>query len=89
MTKERYPERNAEIRRLHAEGVSQREIGRRLQMPHSNVWQVLNPQKANESLRRAHHKRYGVDSEWTEAKRAYMRAYYARRKAAQSAGAAE
>lgn len=89
MTKERHPERNAEIRKLAAAGVPQKKIAEMYGMAQSSVNAVLHPERNTERYLRTYHAKFGIDEAFTQKRRDYARAYRARRRAAQSAGAAE
>lgn len=52
MTRERHPERNAEIRRLRSEGWKLEAIAAQFNISLGNVWAVLNPDKHAASERR-------------------------------------
>lgn len=79
-------ERDAEARALRAAGMSYREIGGALGVATTTAWAMVNRERHRatnrESMRAAAQRRYGIDMEWTERRRAANREYYARRRRA-------
>lgn len=71
--KEKYPERNQLIRAMYAEGMAQAGIARVMGLHPQSVRSALFPEKARQSARKWHQKRYGVDDAYTEKCRAASR----------------
>lgn len=82
--REKYPERNAEIRRLYATGNwSIRALARHVGLLHGSVLAIINPERANARSRARNARLYGLDEEYTEKMRARSREYSRRKKDAQ------
>lgn len=83
--KERYPERNAEIRRLRAEGWKLTAIAARYGIHEKSVWQVIHREKVAASSLARHRRLYATDPAYAERCRAHNRAARARKKAEREA----
>lgn len=83
--KERYPERNAEIRRLRAEGWKYAAIAARFDINEKAAWAVVHAEKAAAKSLARHRRLYNVDPDYTERCRAHNRAARARKKAEREA----
>ena len=80
--KERFTERNEEIRRRVAAGERQKDLAAEFGLTASRVNDIVRPESARARQLARLHRLYAVDEDFTERRRAASRAYQARKREA-------